>query len=140
MFRKIWAVFVARNKEFYRDKGVMAWNFLFPVLVVVGFAYAFSGRPQDLYKVAVFQPSGAAAPEDFFPVKYTQFIRVRAWGPEVEKVRRHKIDLLLALAEKNGEPSRYWINTTSPKGYFLERVLKGSVSEPRNFQRQEVTG
>src|SRR5271170_3397052 len=97
MLRKIWAVFVARNKEFYRDRGVMAWNFLFPFFVVIGFAYAFSGRPQDLYKVGVFQPAGSEAPTEFLAARYVQFIPLEALDSAIEKVRRHKLDLVLAL-------------------------------------------
>jgi ABC-type multidrug transport system permease subunit len=140
MFRKIWAVFIARNKEFYRDRGVMAWNFLFPFLVVIGFAYAFSGRPQALYKVALWQPPGISVPEGFLQTRYIDFLTVDSLSPTIEKVRRHQIDLLVAMGERSDLPNRYWINTSSPKGYMLERILRGSVPHPETFQREAVDG
>ena len=45
--RRLWAVFVARNKEFLRDRGALAWNLMFPFFVVFGMAFAFNGRNQE---------------------------------------------------------------------------------------------
>jgi ABC-2 type transport system permease protein len=61
---KLWALVVARNKEFYRDKGTLAWTFLFPLLVIIGFTFGYSGGSQALFKVGVVglgQASGSAA-------------------------------------------------------------------------------
>ena len=38
--KRLLAVFIARNKEFLRDRSALAWNILFPVLIVGGFAIA----------------------------------------------------------------------------------------------------
>jgi ABC-2 type transport system permease protein len=37
------AIFVARSMEFVRDRGTFFWNLLFPVVLVAGFGFAFSG-------------------------------------------------------------------------------------------------
>ena len=39
--------------EFVRDRGTFFWNLLFPVLMVAGFAFAFSGDGKTLFKVAL---------------------------------------------------------------------------------------
>ena len=51
--RRLWAVFVARNKEFLRDRGALAWNLMFPLFVVFGMAFAFNGRNQEVFKIGV---------------------------------------------------------------------------------------
>ncbi|MDY0007643.1 MAG: hypothetical protein RBS22_12550, partial [Spongiibacteraceae bacterium] len=63
MMKRLLAVFIARNKEFLRDRAALGWNLLFPVLIVAGFAFAFSGEPAPLYKVGV---AGEAPPSGFF--------------------------------------------------------------------------
>ncbi|MDQ1363483.1 MAG: type transport system permease protein, partial [Pseudomonadota bacterium] len=52
-WQRFFAVLVARNKEFLRDKAALSWNLVFPVLIVLGFAFAFSGSTDDQYKVGV---------------------------------------------------------------------------------------
>lgn len=136
--RRIWAVFVARNMEFLRDRSALAWNFMFPLLVVFGFAFAFSGNHQNIFKVAVLgDASGAPGAKAFLSTEHVQFIAV----PEIEaalvKLKHHQIDMVLSL----GEPAEYWVNSTSPKGYLLERILWGSDESGRAFiQKRTVEG
>jgi len=138
------AVLKARNREFIRDRSALGWNIMFPLLIVAGFAFAFSGKPMDLYKVGVY----AADPvqklarlqetQAFFRTDYIQFIPVTELAPAITKVERHQLDMLFDLDQQ-----RYWVNRDSPKGYLLERVLHGAdtVDAPAGgFQRQTVTG
>jgi ABC-2 type transport system permease protein len=61
--RAFYALFAARNKEFLRDRGTMAWNFLFPFVAVFAIALVFSGNSRELYKVGVVGlPMADAAP------------------------------------------------------------------------------
>ena len=53
-FKHIWIMFRARNREFFRDRAAFGWNFLFPFLIVVGFALIFGGQSYRAYKVGVF--------------------------------------------------------------------------------------
>ena len=52
--KRFYAVLTARNNEFIRDRSALSWNILFPALIVAGFAFAFSGKPLDQFKVGVF--------------------------------------------------------------------------------------
>ena len=45
-FKRLYALFKARNKEFFRDKASFGWNFLFPFLIIAGFAVIFGGQEQ----------------------------------------------------------------------------------------------
>ena len=53
MFKRFYAVFKARNYEFFRDRAALGWNVMFPVLLLVGFAFIFSGSGKTLYKIGI---------------------------------------------------------------------------------------
>jgi len=114
---------VARNKEFLRDRSAFGWNLVFPFLIVVGFSLIFSGRSGQLYKVGVVgdRTQAPASSRDLFETKYVEFIPYPSPETAIPKVARHQLDLLLDL-----EHNRYWVNSTSPKGYVAERMLGGT--------------
>jgi ABC-type multidrug transport system permease subunit len=128
--KRLMAVFMARNREFLRDRAAMGWNLIFPVLIVSGFAFAFSGEPAPLYKVGIY---GGNAGNGFFATEYVQFIEMTELAPAITKVERHQIDLLLDSAAQ-----RYWINESSPRGYVLEKILQGSSQA--GYAKQVVSG
>lgn len=119
------ALFRARNIEFFRDRSALGWNIAFPVLVIFGFAFAFGGGDQDIFKVGVHPSTerGASASE-FFETRYIQFIEMPDLDLALAKLRRHQIDMVV---EQN-RGLRYWINETSPKGYLLEKILHSQTS------------
>ena len=134
--RKFIALLFARNKEFYRDKGTLLWTLAFPLLVILGFSYAFSGPPQDQYKIAVYDPHSVATSksEPFFQLQYVKYVAVDELESAIEKVKRHQFDLLVAPPETPSQQGRYWVNSSSPKGYFVEKLL------PTSFVKQLVEG
>jgi ABC-type multidrug transport system permease subunit len=145
--KAFWTRFVsvlhARNKEFFRDRSALGWNILFPVLVILGFGFAFGGGNQDIFKVAV-SPSlnrQAAYVPQFFNTKYTQFIDMPDLDPALAKLRRHQIDMVVQTGAE-GRGLRYWINESSPKGYLLEKVLIGQTLKDTGLviQKQTVSG
>lgn len=137
--KKFWAVFHARNKEFMRDRASLGWSIFFPVLLVFGFAFIFGGDGQDVFKVAVLGhvPEGAARSE-FYDTEYVQFVPVDNLDDALRRVGQHRFDLLIDPGESGTEP-RYWINSSSAKGYLVERILRGS-SDPGSFRKQTVEG
>ncbi len=128
--KRLLAVFLARNKEFLRDRAAMGWNLVFPVLIVAGFAFAFTGEPTPLYKVGVF---GSNPGNGFFATDHVQFIAMDELAPAITKVERHQVDLLLDTASR-----RYWVNESSPRGYVLEKILLGSAQG--EYTKQVVSG
>lgn len=132
--RSILNVFLARNREFLRDRSSLAWNLLFPLLIVAGFAFAFSDEGRDLYKVGVHGGTAEAAEDGaFFATRYVEFIPVESLERAITSVQRHQLDMLFDLGA-----DRYWVNRESPNGYILEQVLAGSGGE--RYVREEVTG
>lgn len=136
-FQRFWAVFLCRNREFLRDRSSLTWNLLLPLSLMAGFAAAFSGPNLYLYKVGVL---GAADPSDpgqssaFFQTRYVQFIPATSLATALPKVERHQLDFLIEPASR-----RYWINDQSPKGYLLERILRGADAAA-SYHKQTVSG
>jgi ABC-2 type transport system permease protein len=138
-FRRLLAVWHARNLEFLRDRSTLIFNFLFPLALVVAFAVIFGGQPRALFKVDVVAPPDAALDARLHPflgTRYVDFVRVDAADVEaaIRKVERHQVDLLVDL---RAQP-RYWINEDSPKGYLAEKLLLETANG--RALRQPVTG
>jgi ABC-2 type transport system permease protein len=143
-FKRLWAMLMARNREFLRDRAAFGWNFIFPFLLIAGFAVIFGGEERKDFKVGVF-PCGQSgeAPSECIPaaltgIRQVQFIGFDKRDTGLEKLRHHRIDLLL---ENNGAPPfRYWNSDTNPKGYAVEKILIGNLVEDTTkiMQRQEI--
>jgi ABC-2 type transport system permease protein len=135
---KIFAVAVARNKEFMRDRGTMAWNFMFPFLIVAGFAFAYSGKPKPQFTIGVLSANEQIdrTQSKIFDWEYIQFIPFQEQSSDLAKhrVERHQLDFLIDLRGAH----RYWVNSTSPKGYILEKMLHGLEHE--NWEKVAVEG
>jgi len=129
--RRFLAVLQARNLEFLRDRTALGWNFIMPVLVVLGFAFAFSAGQEELYKVGLIGQSGTdSSLQPFLETRYIEFIPQDDLRSAIDKVDRHQLDLLL-----DPEQWRYWINSTSPKGYLLQQILL-----PYKLKQETVSG
>lgn len=109
-------------------------EFLFPLSLIAGFAVAFSGPGLALYKVGVLGDAAGGGESTFFQARHVRFIPVADLSVALPKVERHQLDMLIDPAGR-----RYWINDESPKGYVLERVLRGSDA-PATFAKQTVSG
>jgi ABC-type multidrug transport system permease subunit len=138
MFKRIFAVFAARNREFIRDRSSLAWNLLLPVALVFGLSYAFDGQ-RDEYTVGVLQVEAEidTALHQFLETRYVRFVPYANLEDAMLKVERHQLDLLIDV----GPPTRYWINPTATKGYFLEFALLQSASTATsNVIKEQVEG
>jgi ABC-2 type transport system permease protein len=119
MWNRIYALFVARNLEFFRDRSALAWSVLLPIVIIFVFAFAFTEDNPEKFKVGLVSGStleGAAAV--FEETRYIKFIEFDAVEPSLVKVERHQIDMLF-----DPSTNRYWINQTSPNGYIVEKLL-----------------
>jgi ABC-type multidrug transport system permease subunit len=142
-FKRFLALFLTRNKEFIRDRSSLSWNILMPVLIVAGFAFAFSGDVGKQFKVGVINEANATKDaKQFLQLKHFEFYPVVAADNEIaraiKKVQRHQVDMLL-----DAEKQQYWINTESPKGYLVEKILLGTAPSNPNkhdFEKQTVSG
>lgn len=137
-FKRFLALFLTRNKEFIRDRSSLSWNILMPVLIVAGFSFAFTGEIGQQFKVGVINQSTATKQaKEFIKLKHIEFYDVEAIKSEISKtigkVQRHQVDMLL-----DAEKQQYWINTESPSGYLVEKILLGQNNN--EFEKQTVSG
>jgi len=140
MWRRIQTLIQARNKEFYRDKSALGWNFLFPFLIIIGFNLMFNQEGQHLYKVGIFNslPQQTSALvgqfQAFRQSRYIDFIEFSSEEQALDTLKHHRIDLVI-----DPTSGRYWVSDSSPKGYVVERLLAAQGAPPDNrFIRQNV--
>lgn len=120
MFKRIYAIFRARNLEFLRDRGTLSWNLVLPVALMFGLSFIFSGdRPQFTIGVLQAQSEIDISEHPFLQTRYIEFVAVANEDSGIKKVARHQLDLLVSF----DAPARYWVNPDSSKGYFAELAL-----------------
>ncbi len=132
MWNRIYALFVARNLEFIRDRSALAWSVLLPILIIFVFAFAFTEDNPEKFKVGLAPVSsleGAAA--TFKQTRYIKFIEFDDVESNLSKVERHQVDMLF-----DPNTNRYWINQTSPNGYIVEKLLVAAYADSTESLRQ----
>lgn len=134
---------VARNREFFRDRAAFGWNFMFPFLLIGGFAIIFGGQEHKDYRVGIYpckdridQSQTGCVPEKIRSIRHIRYIDFQSINNGLNKLKHHKIDLLL---DTTRVPYRYWISDTSPKGDIVEKLISASLMPNGNPQmdRQE---
>lgn len=116
--KQLWALFNARNKEYYRDRGSLIWSFILPPLIIAVVALAFSRDDGTLLKVGLLGDSQLPA-----ALTATRYIDTRTFTEEstaVARIRHHQLDLLI---DSQVEPRRYLYNPTSTKADVLRQLL-----------------
>ncbi len=139
MFRRIYAVFKARNLEFLRDRATLAWNIVLPLALMTGLSLAFGAGDRTEFTIG-FLTAGTesdAPAHPFLDTRYIEFVPVEDLEQGFLKVARHQLDLLLSF---DGTPT-YWVNPESAKGYFAERALLQSDAQAGGrFIKSEIEG
>ncbi|MDJ0881153.1 MAG: ABC transporter permease [Gammaproteobacteria bacterium] len=135
---RMMAVMRARFREFYRDTASWSWNLVMPVLIIIGFAFIFSGEDESLYKVALYHGTQSdQVTLNFLDTRHVRFIDVDDLQTAIIKVQRHQFDMLIDLRERG----RYWVNEHSPNGYVVEQLLSASFeTQVIPIQRELVSG
>lgn len=132
---RFYAVFKARNIEFFRDRSSLGWNLFFPVLLLIGFSFIFSGEGRPAYKVGLLSQTEIQNndnEEKFTQLRFVEFISYKELKLATDKLSQHSIDLLVDYQGK-----RYWVNEESSKSYLIEKIFLG---EQQGFTRLESSG
>lgn len=128
--QRFFAVFKARNIEFFRDRSSLGWNLFFPVLMLVGLSFIFSGDGRPSYKIGVIELSKVEAP--FIQTRHIEFIGYKEVEIAKNKLANHSIDLLIDFAKQT-----YWVNEQAPNSYLAEKIF---LAENLSFIRQQTQG
>jgi ABC-2 type transport system permease protein len=127
------SVLHARNLEFLRDRSTLLFTLLLPVMLVIGMSFVFGGPQRPLFKVGVLAAKPDRAAHPFLSERYVEFVPMSDRTEALQKLTHQQIDLLFDPRQ----PPAYWVNTDSPKGYIVEKLLL--AAEP-GARRQPVTG
>ena len=127
--KRFYSIFIARNKEYFRDRAAFGWNFVFPFLIILGFAGIFQNKGQTEYKIGIIPPKMSARQlQPLLPelkqLKLTTILEFNDRKTGFNKLKHHKIDLLV---EKGSVPLQYWLNQSSPKGNIAESLLLSAL-------------
>ncbi len=125
-FTSFYAVWLARFREFYRDKSSFYWHWVLPIFIITAFYITFNNDQSSLFKVGIVGSleSSALQSEEFFQIQHIQFLPQEKQAG-IKKVRDHKLDLLIELSS----PMQYWINDSNKNGYITEQLLKKSFNK-----------
>jgi ABC transporter DrrB family efflux protein len=127
---------------------------LFPIVLVFGFAFAFSGQNTTVFKIGVLGSPPADLP--FMGIEELDFVRYGegAQSPSaaavdteaaVERLRRHELDMVIDFSART-----YYINEQSSTGPLLRRIFEsaaptagdtaGANAGPAAFTERAVSG
>ncbi len=137
--KQLFALFWARNKEFYRDRGSLIWAFVMPPLILGVVALAFSRGDQALFNIGLYgndvtMPDALRTEtikDTFHSVAYDDLAKA------IQRVQYHQLDLLIQ-PPNNTQSGKYWINQNSQKGKIAEQLLLNNSTIP--WQKEPVTG
>jgi len=129
-FKRFFAVMKARNIEFFRDRSSLGWSLFFPVLMLAGLSFVFSGDGKAVYKVGVVNLESVQSP--FLATRYVDFIDYKDESSATLKLEQHAIDFVFDFSNKN-----YWVNQGSPNSYLIEKIFLGQHTD---FNRLETHG
>jgi ABC-2 type transport system permease protein len=131
--RRLLSVLHARNLEFVRDRGTLVFTLLLPVTLVIGMGFVFGGPERPLFKVGVLAERVDRQAHPFLRERYVDFIAEPQQPVALHKLTHQQLDLLLDLRSA----PRYWVNTDSPRGYIVEKLLLAAAP---TASRQPVSG
>lgn len=123
-----------RSKEFYRDRSTLIWTFLFPFVVLLGFAYGYSGKGEPLIKIG-YSASQPQIFENLKPLKAINTIQFVEYSDDTlafKRLERHQLDAYLKLEDEQNSAKKltYWINPLSQKALLTEHLIKTGMPTP----------
>jgi len=120
-------MFKARTMEFVRDRGTFFWNMLFPLFLVFGLAFAFSGGEEAIFKVGVVGAPPSGMP--FMKLEQAHFIPYQGNAAAATarlKLEQHQIDMVLDF-----DANEYAVNDESSKGRLIRTLFSAQQTAER---------
>ena len=130
--KKFTALAYARTMEFMRDRGTLFWNLLFPVVLVVGFSFAFSSNDESIFKIGILGNSSHLE-GSFLQLNAIETIPYdEAADVVLEKLRRHQIDMIIDTTDQS-----YYLNRESSSTDLLRTLSRADL---KDFEEKEISG
>ena len=104
--KEILALWMARNREYYRDKGSLFWSFVATPFMVIVLAIAFSSESQEVFRVGQLVTKDSIQPTLFANEPAITLIEYSNLENARRRVQFHQLDILITTET----PHRYWIN------------------------------
>lgn len=123
-------LFLARNKEFYRDKGSLSWAFILPVLIIAGCAIAFSSSNNTLLNLGYYPEKLPQFPENL-DQPYSQWIAYNDKEKALLRLRHHELHALV-----DNRNHTIYINPQSTQSQLIRQLL----AEQGDYQIAHVEG
>lgn len=134
--QRVFAIFWARLKEFYRDRASLGWAILFPLLMVFGFSFMFKGANKELAAVGVIAQSPSTLVELLKNRAPLRIVEFSSEADGLDRLTHHKIDLL--ISEKS---QQYWLNSESPKSQIALGLWRSAIApdeQVASFSKQSI--
>ena len=137
----IFSLFVARNREFYRDRGSMIWAFIFPLLVITVVTFAFQNTSQEIFKVGFIGDKKIIETTQLAKHEWITFLEYNDSKKALQRIRHHQLDLLILLPETKNEKNiiQYWVNSESSKSEAIELLLLQETFS-QSLKKESVSG
>jgi len=123
------ALFVARNREFFRDRASLSWSLLFPILIIIGCALAFSGKEEQVLVIGVM---GQHPNIELLREPYTEIIDYSDQQQALSRLTHHQLH---ALIDSNSQIN--WTNSASSRSRIALRLLQQQLPD---YQQRQVEG
>lgn len=123
------ALFVARNREFFRDRASLSWSLLFPILIIIGCALAFSGKEEQVLIVGVMGPHPDIA---LLQDAYAEVIDYSDQQQALTRLAHHQLHALIDTSSQ-----AYWTNSASSRSRIALQLLQHQLP---GFQQLQVEG
>lgn len=123
------ALFLARNREFFRDRASLSWSLLFPILIIIGCALAFSGKEEQVLIVGVMGPHPNIA---LLKDAYAEVIDYSDQQQALTRLAHHQLHALIDTSSQ-----AYWTNSASSRSRIALQLLQHQLP---GFQQLQVEG
>lgn len=128
--KTFFALFIARNREFVRDRASLSWSLLFPVLIIVGCALAFSGKEEQVLIVGVI---GQQHPDiALLKEPYTEVVNYSDQQQALTRLTHHQLHAFIDAASQ-----AYWTNAASSRSRITLQLLQQQLPD---YQHSQVEG
>ena len=117
-FLQLW---IARNKEFYRDKGSMSWAFIFPILVIIGCAVAFSSEDKQLLTIGSYPADQSIEQFTELDQSYSKNIPYSDIEKAKNRLQHHQLHALIQF-----DAHTIWINPESTESKLIKQLIQHS--------------